>query len=254
MSTLHVSKFTNGNQTSALVLLHGWGSSSKIWHPLIEELSRDFEIWCIDLPGHGKNQDINWDGTVEHGMNLLADALPPVCSIVGWSLGGLWAQLYMQYFPKRINKLMLIASTPKFVASKNWLNGMPVEKFKQFFENFKKTPRKGLEQFIVLQCLHGQGAKEIIKALSQSSVTKDFHKITWGLKWLEEIDLRAVKFSKLDQIHLLQGENDQVSAVAMAEDTSKIFNKLRLCKIADAGHVPFLSHQDYFIKCVLDLK
>ena len=75
MSKLHVSRFTNGNQSSIIALLHGWGSSSKIWHPFIDELSSHFEIWCIDLPGHGESQAIDWDSSVEQGMSLLADAL-----------------------------------------------------------------------------------------------------------------------------------------------------------------------------------
>lgn len=253
MSTLHISKYTTGNQASVLVLLHGWGSSSKIWQPYIDELCKYFEIWCIDLPGHGESHMIEWDGSVEQGMQLLANVLPPVCSVVAWSLGGLWAQLYLQHFPERVQKLMLIASTPKFVASDDWLNGMPIVKFKLFNENYLSSPEKTLQQFIALQTLHGKYAKQCMQTLTRSATTKNFQNIAWGLSWLEEIDLRGMNYLKKNNICLLQGENDQVSSLAAAEDTAKICNNLELHNIAHASHVPFLSHPEIFIEHVFAL-
>ena len=85
MQKLNVIKFGNGPE---LVLLHGWGSSSKIWQNCVKELSQMFRIWCVDLPGHGDSHAIKWDGRIEQGVELLAQALPNSCSIIGWSLGG----------------------------------------------------------------------------------------------------------------------------------------------------------------------
>jgi len=92
MSELQVSKFASAGNAPVLVLLHGWGSSSKIWQPLIPKLAKASNVWCVDLPGHGENHDIDWDGTADQGVELLANALPKKCVLVGWSLGGLLAQ------------------------------------------------------------------------------------------------------------------------------------------------------------------
>ena len=35
------------------MLIHGTGASSHSWYPLIENLNLEFEILCLDLPGHG---------------------------------------------------------------------------------------------------------------------------------------------------------------------------------------------------------
>ena len=162
--------------------------------------------------------------------------------------------MYLQHFPERIKELLLISSTPKFVACESWKNGMTKEKFEQFYTNFTQKPHKTLQQFFILQTLNEKNAKGLIRALSKSTITKDFHNISWGLDWLENIDLRDAQIANRDNVYLMQGENDQVTSVAMAYDTEAIFNNWKLLNIVDAGHAPFLSHQKIFIDCVVNLK
>ena len=47
----HIQKF--GSTGKKLLLIHGTGASSHSWYPLVENLNLDFEILCLDLPGHG---------------------------------------------------------------------------------------------------------------------------------------------------------------------------------------------------------
>ncbi|MBT8113603.1 MAG: alpha/beta fold hydrolase, partial [Gammaproteobacteria bacterium] len=68
MSKLHVSKFGQASNAPVLALLHGWGSSSKIWQPCLTELCKEFQLWCVDLPGHGESHDIVWDESVHQGL------------------------------------------------------------------------------------------------------------------------------------------------------------------------------------------
>ncbi len=250
MSKLHVTKFEETKQAPILVLLHGWGSSSKIWQLCLNDLCKNFQVWCIDLPGHGENHSIAWDESVEQGLSLLANTLPENCSIVGWSLGGLCAQLFLQRFPHRVNNLMLIASTPKFIASKNWPNGMSAETLKKFSLNFKHSPQQAIKQFHILQTLHGASSKKIMHSLEYAAMHQPLKNITWGLRWLNNIDLRSSDNAQHAHIHIMQGEKDQVSSMHAAEDTAKIWDNVSLHKIVDAGHVPFLSHPKVFIENV----
>ena len=47
----HIQKF--GSTGKKLLLIHGTGASSHSWYPLIENLNLEFEMLCLDLPGHG---------------------------------------------------------------------------------------------------------------------------------------------------------------------------------------------------------
>jgi len=253
MSKLHVSKFGQDGNGPILALLHGWGSSSKIWQACATKLSDELQIYCVDLPGHGESHAIKWDDSVDKALELLADALPMRCSLVGWSLGGLLAQLFVNRYPQRVQSLMLIASTPKFVASEDWPHAMPANIFAKFVKQYDASPGAALKQFNVLQTLHGTSAKQILHVLQKSvSEMNDKHpeKIRWGLTWLQEIDSRDVCFPKDFPIHVFQGENDQVTTLRAAEDTAAIWKQLYLYKVPDAGHVPFISHQSLFIEQV----
>lgn len=251
MPTLHVSKFGQAGNGPVLVLLHGWGSSSKIWHPCMSQLTKEFCVWCVDLPGHGENHDIRWDESVDEGLALLAKTLPPRCSLIGWSLGGLYAQLYVNRHPERVMSLMLIASTPRFVSDNDWPHAMPMRTFQQFVKRYDASPQETLKQFTALQVLHGKSLKQVKQNLEQASSCQQpeiiLSNIRWGLDWLLEIDLRKAYESIDLPIVLFHGENDQVSSMQAAEQTAKSSKHVQLCKVSRAGHVPFLSHSEQFI-------
>ncbi|MGH1537839.1 MAG: alpha/beta fold hydrolase [Gammaproteobacteria bacterium] len=253
MSRLHVSRFGQDSNGPVLVLLHGWGSSSKIWQLCIPYLSEAMQILCVDLPGHGKSHAIKWDGSVDQALALLLEILPAQCSIIGWSLGGLLAQLYAQHNPQRVQNLMLIASTPKFTATRDWPNAMPVNTFAKFVKQYDESPETTVKQFHALQALHGASPKQIMHALQQAATdiqAQRPEKIRWGLSWLEEIDLRHACLAEKLPVYLLQGENDQVSSMQAAVDTAEIWDQLNLSKVSSAGHLPFISHQNQFIEQV----
>lgn len=250
MSNLYVSKVGRVNNAPVLVLLHGWGSSSKIWQPCLDKLSEDFQVWCIDLPGHGESYGIDWDESVAQGLELLAEVLPERCVLVGWSLGGLFAQLYVKHYPQRVQSLMLIASTPKFVAGLDWPHAMPSDNFAKFSQQFNVSPKVLMKQFRALQALHSVSSKDIMRVLDQASSEQHLERMAWGLQWLQEVDLRSSCVAEDIPLQLMQGENDQVSPIKAAQQTLEIWQQnhknIQLCIIDGAGHTPFLSHPELF--------
>jgi len=84
--------FTDKGKGRAIVLLHGFTESSKIWKGFSEKLSEKYRVICIDLPGHGRSGII--DGC--HDMDLQADVVHMVlkklkirkCLMIGHSMGG----------------------------------------------------------------------------------------------------------------------------------------------------------------------
>ena len=247
MSSLHISKFGEG---ADLILLHGWGSSSKVWQTNLDELSQNFRVWCIDLPGHGESHAVNWDNSVEQGIEILANQLPNFCSIVGWSLGGVVAQLYAKHYPERVENLMLIASTPKFTASTEWKYGMKQEAFENFFQQFSKSPHTALQQFCSLQVVNSNAARNTLSILlnALSNQSKHINNILWGLKWLRDIDLSQEQTLKELPIKMLHGDKDVVCSIQAAEDMQVQWKNTTLIKIPDAGHAPFISHSNEFLE------
>ena len=233
-------------------MLHGWGSSSKVWHSCISELAKNSCLWCIDLPGHGNSHAISWNFSVDQGIELLAESLPEECTMLGWSLGGLWSQLYATKFPQRISKLMLISSVPRFLANNNWPNGMQNKVFMQFVDGFEKDPETTLKRFCALQVLNSASAKQTFGVLLQalSSDKKHIKNIAWGLSWLRNVDLRANKTLGSMPIYLMHGENDQLVSTKAAQQTVSQWQNAKLDVIPKAGHAPFIAYPETFIERV----
>ena len=113
-----------------LLLVHGWGGTSKSLKPLAELLSKSYKTILLDLPGFGQSEDPNPDwgvgeytGFLEEFIETLNDQLPisnnqskPKLFVVGHSFGGaLGIQLAVNR-PDMIEKLVLLA--PSFKRSK----------------------------------------------------------------------------------------------------------------------------------------
>jgi len=87
---MHVEKAGSGEKR--VVLLHGWGCSTKLMKPVADALARDMTVLSVDFPAHGESgrPPEAW-GVPEFAACLLKllkelDFLP--CSVIAHSFGG----------------------------------------------------------------------------------------------------------------------------------------------------------------------
>ncbi len=99
----------------AVVLLHGFSESLKIWYHFANELSKNHKIITIDLPGHGESDCVG----VVHDMKMIADIVKAVldelkinkCVMIGHSMGGYAELAFAEKFPDMLLGLGLFHST-----------------------------------------------------------------------------------------------------------------------------------------------
>ena len=110
---MHISIKGNG---SALVLLHGFCESSKIWSPYIDAFQNDFRVVCIDLPGHGQSasqeieSQLTIDSVAESIHKLLAHNDIHQYFVIGHSLGGYIALALAELHPESLTGFGLFQS------------------------------------------------------------------------------------------------------------------------------------------------
>ena len=145
-----------------IVLLHGWGMSSAVWASLAEQLQVDFTVTLVDLPGHGRSED----STNTYSMNEVVDevvaTLPEQSIILGWSLGGLVAQVISLRFPEKVSKLILTASNAQFECDKQWPYAIKAEVLDGFIHSLTNDYRATLQRFLMLQALGDENAKQTL--------------------------------------------------------------------------------------------
>jgi len=108
--------FNSKGKGSALVLLHGFLESLAIWEDFTKELSNEFQVISIDLPGHGKSECID----SVHTMELMADVVKTVldflyvkeCVLIGHSMGGYVTLAFVKKYPESLKGFGLFHSHP----------------------------------------------------------------------------------------------------------------------------------------------
>jgi pimeloyl-ACP methyl ester carboxylesterase len=96
-----------------LVLLHGVSLAAAIWAPLLAEL-RGYRIHLVELPGHGLSDPVDYRPGMVRGQSIrLLDELFSALgldapSVVGHSLGGMFALWHASARPGKIASLVAI--------------------------------------------------------------------------------------------------------------------------------------------------
>ena len=99
----------------ALVLIHGSNASLHTWEGWTKELSADFRIISLDLPGHGltgpdAKERYDWISMAGLVNSFLENLGVDRFSIAGNSMGGAVAWNYTLLHPKKVENLILIDS------------------------------------------------------------------------------------------------------------------------------------------------
>lgn len=222
-------------QGQHLVLLHGWGFNGELFNALIEQYQHQYQITKIDLPGHGRSDEIA--GGIDEWCDEIIKILPKNPILLGWSLGGLLAI----NIAKKINlsKLILVAATPKFVQTEDWQYGIDEDNFRQFSATLSLNLSKGLKRFISLQTNDKLQLKSLNQAIDALPATTDA--LRQGLDILLTTDL-SYTFKQLTlPIQVILGNQDTLVPIKIA-DWYKQQNIS--VTILDTGHLPFL-HKDF---------
>lgn len=90
-----------------LILIHGFGSSSRAWAPQREALSQRFRVTAVDLPGHGARAADGFD--LDAAVSAVREHVTDGAHVLGISGGATVAMLVALAEPGRLGSLLLSA-------------------------------------------------------------------------------------------------------------------------------------------------
>ena len=235
----------------ALVLLHGWGLHSGIWATLAPELARNFSVTCVDLPGHGRSPPLPAtpasDG-LDAWAEAVAAAVPPGAAWLGWSLGGQVA-LTAALAGHDVRQLVLVATTPRFLASPGWPCGMDPAVLAGFANGLAGDQRRTLRKFLALQLRGDRRAASLLQTLSavlEAGGEADTATLETGLAILAGTDLRE-RLARIPQPALVvSGERDTLAPPEAGRRLAAALPAGRFELLAGAAHAPFLAAPGQF--------
>ncbi len=236
---------THGNGAIHLVLVHGWAMHGGIFAPLTKILQNRYTVHCVDLPGHGRSRA----STLPLEPTTVVDAIRervPRALWLGWSLGGLFALEATLTHPAVVPGLVMLSSTPCFVASPDWPQGMARGQFENFATDLARDYRATINRFLALEVLGDLQAHGDLRALKHDLYAygePDPARLQEGLALLDR-GARHTDLSRLNVPSLwIAGRRDRLVSPTAMRNASALAGGQYL-ELQHAAHAGFLSHAE----------
>ncbi len=219
-----------------LVLFHGWGFDSQIWHSIVPSMSEQYQLYLVDLPGFGLTPYMDWDKFKSQLLRQVPDSF----ALIGWSMGGMVATRLAIEEPTRVTHLVNIASSPRFIKDAKW-PGVDMQVFSAFYDNLACDPANTLEQFIKLQT---QGHAVPV---TPSTIRPSMAGLREGLELLVNWDLRQPLEVINTPACFMFGRLDAITPRTTLSAMQASYPDFQYVLFPKAAHIPFLSHPLQFV-------
>lgn len=229
--TMYYEKY--GNKQKSILILPGWGNTSKTFYNIINHFKEDYSIYIVDYPGFGKSPIPKKTLTIYHYADLIQNFLKeqninnPI--IIAHSFGGRITTLLTGYYKLKIDKLILIDIAS--IKPKKTLKQKIKEKTYKFLK--KLTPlfkNKQNYQQKLLELFASTDYKELPKTMHQTFKNIINEDLTNFLKHIESETL------------IIWGEKDQDTPLKDGKKINKLIKNSALIIYPNATHYSYLQY------------
>ena len=224
-----------GEAGPQVLLLHGWGCSTRLFAPIAQELAKHYRVTVIDFPAHGQSgrPPVPW-GVPDFAAcvrDLMGQLGIAPCDIIAHSFGGRVALYLAATWPDLVKRLVITGGAG--------IKKPQTDEQKKRSDAYQQK-KKRLMALTKLPLVGGLAEKSL-KALQQKFGSADYNALDDEMKktFVKVIseDLRPL----LPKIHastlLIWGENDQETPLWMGQAMEQ--------EIPDAGLVVFENDDHY---------
>jgi pimeloyl-ACP methyl ester carboxylesterase len=238
-----------------ILFVHGGLGEAFQWAPLFPLLAPKYRVIAVDRPGHGLADSFDYRGVSvrAHACEFLRGVLDalnlPAAPIVGSSMGGLWAMSFALAHPERVSDLFLVGSPAgavrplPFMLRLGTLPGVRLIAEAMMARPTRATVRQMWGKLLVT---HAERLEDDFLDLSVASQIRN-HLILLGLIDTA-VNFFGIRPELLLEAHwarlqapttLVWGDRDAWASLEVAEAIIAAHPKIRLVRVADAGHAPW---------------
>lgn len=106
----------------AIVLIHGFLEERNIWNPFISLLQEHGQLIVPDVLGHGETPQAGEIHAMEEMAELIHNILTELnvnrVSLIGHSMGGYISMAFLEAYPEKVERVLLLNSSPKADSSR----------------------------------------------------------------------------------------------------------------------------------------
>jgi len=254
-------RFSCRGQGPALVLLHGLLGYSFSWRHVFEPLSREREVFTLDMPGSGFSEclastDAHLSAAAERLLKFLDAMGISGCDLIGSSYGGTTALFLAATHPERIRTLTLVSPANPWsrIGRKRLallglpLAGMlfpPIARHLRLLHRYSIRRMYGDPLRLSAETLRGYSLP-----LAREGVFE--HAVQIARNWhsdMRELEAALCSASSIPTL-VVWGSKDKVVDPGSAETLRRCFKQSRVVFIDGAGHLPYEECPEEFASIV----
>jgi pimeloyl-[acyl-carrier protein] methyl ester esterase len=235
-------------KTRDIIFVHGWASGPYVWIHQVSYFKDTCRVHTPELLGYGNRRPAKGD-IFSQTVNDLADfitanRLENVC-LVGWSLGGMVSLKLTATLKDKIDRLVLIGTTARFVQSDDFKDAVPRDIVKRIHERMKNDFEGTLKWFYKFCFSPHERARgefsEVVKLLGDFITPLNAQTLLSGLELLMELDIRHVLADITAPALIVHGADDRICPPQAADFLRKGLKGSSIRLLKRAGHAPFLT-------------
>lgn len=195
----------NSQIETPLIIIGGFLFNQKPLQPLINKLANQYnKIYFIDI------NLINNLGSLNDLCEIIYKQISNLnrTNLLGWSLGGLIALKLAMLYPQQFEKVILLNSSPKFIAENNW-GGIKQNDFNNLYNKLIKVNHINFAKYFIR--LANYPNKQYLDYINQINSTLPLLKLDQlinSLQILNSTDLRAEMLKSNLNLLAIYGSND----------------------------------------------
>src|SRR4051812_676996 len=107
--------YTQEGNGKSIVFIHGFCESIEIWDYFKPDFVNEYQVTCLDLPGHGKSKGLGYETSIDKMAFQVRETLEslnieqPI--LIGHSLGGYVSLAYAEMYPDKLSGCCLFHSS-----------------------------------------------------------------------------------------------------------------------------------------------
>lgn len=256
-------RYTVKGADSPLLLLHGYGGFLETWDLNIRPLSEHYQVYAMDLPGHGLSDKPEVAYDISFFTRFVTDFMEALgvehASLIGHSMGGLISLSVALNFPWRVDKLVLetsgglshdvallhkVCSIPALGSTDAKELGIEAalgQRMKREFYNPGFVAKEMVD--MSYRFMQTPEAKRVMLSMLHHAVTPN------GLR---------PEMVMLDRLHLVKsptllihGAQDEIHPFELSQNAFSLIPDARLKVIDQCGHCPHIEKAAEFNEAVI---
>ncbi len=238
----------------AVVLIHGYPFNRSLWNEQVTALADRYRVVTLDLRGHGESETSTGASTMKlmaQDVAALMDELQIERAVVGGlSMGGYVALAFYQFFPERVEKLLLADARAQADTEEG--KATRAEQVQQILAD----GMTGIVNAMLPKLLSPETVSkrpEIVKRVRDMMMRTSPEGAAAALRGMAEREDQTERLSQINVPTLIVvGKEDPITPVADSQKMHERIADSQLVVIDNASHVSNLEQPDQFNRALKD--